>query len=280
MASGGRASAGPQLITAVLTPVVFAQCCMKYELWTVRPPRRQLRTIQQRRLWRTGNKPKGSLDAEMDDASSQGADESERAKLASAAATQSVATLSPFRLRRRGCGCGCAPALFRTGAVRCVDSHSSAKSAKRRARPVGKKRRTKSTARPMPPDPSRPAPSARLRPCPPLPFAPAAAAGAACLPAQDGEASDAAEPDGATPERPQSAQKEAEAAGSESEEDWDAEPAPVRPADSRSSASYRRITRTIGSVCAPAASVAALALRTHAHLRIVKLRAAARFGCC
>ena len=113
----------------------------------------------------------------MDDASSQGADESERAKLASAAATQSVATLSPFRLRRRGCGCGCgcgcAPALFRTGAVRCVDSHSSAKSAKRRARPVGKKRRT-STARPMPPDPSRPAPSARLRPCPPLPFAPAA----------------------------------------------------------------------------------------------------------
>ncbi len=174
-ASGGRASAGPQLITAVLTPVAFAQCSM-YELWTVRPPRTQLRTIQQRRLWRTGNKPKGSLDAEMDDASSQGADESERAKLASAAATQSVATLSPFRLRRRGCGCGCgcAPALFRTGAVRCVDSHSSsAKSAKRRARPVGKKRRT-STARPMPPDPSRPAPSARLRPCPPLPFAPAA----------------------------------------------------------------------------------------------------------
>ena len=173
----------------------------------------------------------------MDDASSQGADESERAKLASAAATQSVATLSPFRLRGCGCGCGCAPALFRTGAVRCVDSHSSAKSAKRRARPVGKKRRTKSTARPMPPDPSRPAPSARLRPCPPLPFAPAAAADAAYLPVQDGEASDAAEPDGATPERPQSAQKEAEAAGSESEEDWDAEPAPVRPADSRSSAS-------------------------------------------
>jgi hypothetical protein len=83
----------------------------------------------------------------------------------------------------------------------------------------------------MPPDPSRPAPSARLRPCPPLPFAPAAAAGAAYLPVQDGEASDAAEPDGATPERPQSAQKEAEAAGSESEEDWDAEPAAVRPAE-------------------------------------------------
>ena len=43
---------------------------------------------------------------------------------------------------------------------------------------------------------------------------------------QDGEA-DAAEADAATPERPQSAQKEAETAGSESEEDWDAEPAPV-----------------------------------------------------